>query len=71
MNILIEFWAILKKTRKEKGFSQEKLSFESGLHRTYISEIERGKKNLTLINIQKIAIALGINISDLFSDLKK
>jgi predicted transcriptional regulator len=71
MKILAEFWYVLKNKRKELGFSQEKLSFQSWLHRTYISEIERWKKNLTLINISKIADALWIDICDLFSDIKK
>ncbi|MGG5742204.1 helix-turn-helix domain-containing protein [Bacillus cereus group sp. IBL03679] len=46
--------------------SQEKLAEITGLHRTYISEVERGNRNISLINISKIATALDINVSDLF-----
>jgi bamHI control element len=48
----------VKRYRKEKGLSQEELAFESGLHRTYISSIERGKRNISIENIAKIANAL-------------
>ena len=49
----------LKRIRKERGWSQEELAFESGLHRTYISGIERGIRNPTITVIYKIADALG------------
>jgi transcriptional regulator with XRE-family HTH domain len=45
--------------------SQEGLSFEAGLHRTYIGMIERAEKNITLLNIEKIARALKVEISEL------
>ena len=51
----------LRELRKQKGLSQEDLAFKSGLHRTYISEIERGSRNLSLKNIEKIAKALGMS----------
>lgn len=50
----------LREFRKQKGFSQEKLAFKCDLHRTYISDIERGSRNVSLKNIDKIAKALGI-----------
>lgn len=56
----------VKKYRTVKGISQEKLAEISGLHRTYISSIERGTRSISLNNIQKIAIALDIEISLLF-----
>lgn len=49
----------LRELRKQKDFSQEDLAFKSGLHRTYISDIERGSRNVSLKNIEKIAKALG------------
>lgn len=63
--ILIKFGERVRYLRKQKGLSQEKLAFEASLHRTYIGMIERAEKNITLINIEKIAIALEVNIDEL------
>ena len=64
-NIQKKFGEKLKEIRIQKGLSQEKLAFKSGLHRTYISDIERGARNVSLVNIEKIAKALGISNSEL------
>lgn len=48
----------VKHYRKEAGLSQEDLAFDTGLHRTYISSIERGKRNVSIENVAKIADAL-------------
>lgn len=69
-NILIQFGKQVRKIRKEKGLSQEELAYKADLHRTYIGMIERAEKNITLINIEKIANALEINIKELFSEDK-
>lgn len=66
-NILIDFGTKVKALRKEKGLSQEELSFKADLHRTYIGMIERAEKNITLINIEKIANALEVSITELFN----
>ena len=63
--ILISFGTKVREIRKEKGLSQEELSYRASVHRTYIGMIERAEKNITLINIEKIAKALEINISEL------
>lgn len=55
----------LRQLRKQKNISQEELAFKAGLHRTYISDIERGARNVSLENIEKIAIALGASAKDL------
>lgn len=65
INIQKKFGEKLKEIRTQKGLSQEKLAFKSGLHRTYISDIERGARNVSLINIEKIAKALGVSNSEL------
>lgn len=63
--VLIKFGERVRELRKEKKLSQEELSFKAELHRTYIGMIERGEKNITLINIEKIANALEISINNL------
>ena len=67
--ILIKFGERVREIRKEKGLSQEELSFKADLHRTYIGMIERAEKNITLLNIEKIAKAFEIKVSDLFHGL--
>lgn len=52
--------------RKQKGLSQEELAFECDLHRTYISGIERGVRNPTVVILDKIAGALKISIKEFF-----
>ena len=58
----------VRELRSEKGLSQEALALACDLDRTYIGGIERGERNVSLINIQKIATALGVPIRDLFSE---
>lgn len=64
-DVLIKFGLRLKEIRKVNGLSQEKLAENANLHRTYIGMIERAEKNITLINIEKIALALNVEIKDL------
>ena len=64
--ILITFGNKVREIRKSKGLSQDELSFKADLHRTYIGMIERAEKNITLVNIEKIANALDVKIKDLF-----
>jgi transcriptional regulator with XRE-family HTH domain len=65
--ILITFGEKVLEIRKEKGLSQEELAHKADLHRTYIGMIERAEKNITLINIEKIANALNIDIKELLA----
>ncbi|MGV0827803.1 helix-turn-helix domain-containing protein [Empedobacter brevis] len=65
-NILLEFGNKVREIRKAKNLSQEELADKADLHRTYIGMIERAEKNITLINIQKIANALEVSIKELF-----
>lgn len=55
----------IKRLRLKKKWSQEQLAFEANLHRAYIGQIERGEKSIGLVNLQKIAIAIGVSTRDL------
>lgn len=68
MDIIKVFAHNLKKYRTVKGLSQEAFAEKTGLHRTYISAIEREKRSIALDNIQKIADALEIETHLLFID---
>jgi len=65
-NILTQFGKNISKIRKEKNLSQEELAFKSNLHRTHIGMIERAERNITLLNIQKLANGLEMSIDELF-----
>lgn len=60
-----EVGARVRQRRLRKGLSQEQLGFESGLHRNYIGGIERGERNVAVVNLAKLAKALGIRPRDL------
>ena len=62
---LQRFGAQLRKIREKKGISQEKLAELAGLHRTYVSNVERGRCNISLLNIEKLAVALGVPMAKL------
>lgn len=65
-NIRILFGNQVRNLRQARGVSQEELAFISNLHRTYISDIERGTRNISLDNINKIAVSLNISLKSLF-----
>jgi transcriptional regulator with XRE-family HTH domain len=56
----------VRELRKEKGFSQEALALACYLDRTYIGGVERGERNISLVNIHRIALALGLPPKELF-----
>lgn len=66
LDIIKVFGTNVRKYRLEKGVSQEKFAEMCNLHRTYISDIERFQRSISLDNIQKIADALGIETYKLF-----
>lgn len=70
MDIVKVFGTNLRKYRLELGVSQEKFAEMCGLHRTYISDIERYQRSIALDNVQKIADALEIETYKLFLDSK-
>jgi len=68
-DILIQFGKRLREKRQALKLSQEKFAGKCSLDRTYISGIERGKRNVSLLNIEVIAKALGTTISELTAEL--
>ncbi|MBI3610908.1 MAG: helix-turn-helix transcriptional regulator [Nitrospirae bacterium] len=65
-DIKTKFGARVRMLRTKKGLSQEAFADLCGLHRTYIGAIERGERNISLENIEKIARALGVSVQFLF-----
>lgn len=57
----------IRELRNAKGLSQEKFSFECELDRTYIASIEQGKRNVSIVNIEKIAKALDLSVTEFFN----
>ena len=58
----------IRRLRKERGWSQEVLAEKSGLHRTYVGDIERLERNVSVDNIERLAKAFGVPIKELFAD---
>ena len=67
--ITIDFGKRIRELRLKTGLSQEKFALKIGMDRTYYSSVESGKRNIALINIQKIADGFGITLSELFCEL--
>ena len=60
------FGFAVKLRREELGLTQEDLAERAGIHRTYLSDVERGGRNVSLVNIERLAAALSLLISELF-----
>lgn len=58
----------VRRLRHEKGLSQEKFALGFGVDRTYISGIERGVRNPTILVVERLANALGVSVADLFTE---
>jgi len=65
---LHSFGRRLRALREQAGFSQEALADLAAVHRTYVSSVERGKRNISLANIQALADALGVPVEQMFRD---
>ncbi|MBA3526738.1 MAG: helix-turn-helix transcriptional regulator [Sphingomonas sp.] len=61
MDIRTRLGKNLRRLREEKGWSQEVFAFEAKIHRTYVSDIERGARNPTIAVVEKLAAALEVN----------
>ena len=66
VDIRIRFGRALRRIREEQGINQEEAAERCGLHRTYYSGIERGVRNVSLVNIEKVAKGLKTTLTELF-----
>ena len=66
LNIRIRFGRAIRRIREEQGINQEEAAERCGLHRTYYSGVERGERNVSLVNIERIGKGLRINLPELF-----
>jgi transcriptional regulator with XRE-family HTH domain len=69
--VLIAFGAAVRRLRRKHGWSQEDFADRVGVHRTYMGGIERGERNVALVNIAKVAEALGISLAVLMAEVDK
>ena len=69
-DIAVRFGKAVRKSRLEQKISQEELAERCNLHRTYISDIELGKRNVSLENIERIVTALERSLSDFFKEVE-
>ena len=67
----VAFGKALRKLRTAKGISQEKLADLAEIHRTYIGDVERGTRNISLVNMTRIAAALGVQLSRIFQETER
>ena len=67
--ITIELGNRIRKLRQQTGLSQEKFALTIDMDRTYFASVEAGKRNISIVNIKKIADGLGISLSELFKGL--
>lgn len=67
MDIKISVGKRVKELRNKLGISQEELADLAGLDRTYITSVECGKRNISIVNIEKLATALNVSVKDFFN----
>lgn len=70
-DIRLKFGERLRELRQKRDISQEKLAEEADLHRTYVSSVERGERNISLENISRLAEALEVEIREFFPVRKR
>jgi len=63
-----QFGSRMRALRQQQGLSQEELAYKCDLDRTYVGSVERGERNISLVNIHLIAVALGVSPKEFFDD---
>ena len=69
--IKTEFGKALRKARNGAGISQEALADLAGIHRTYVGDVKRGERNISLLNMMRLSIALRISLSQLVVEMER
>ena len=70
-DIVVRFGKAIRTIRHQAGISQEELAERCGLHRTYVSDVELGKRNVSLENIERFSRSLNVSLTDLFAEVDK
>ena len=70
-DVQARFGFAVKLRREELELTQEDLAEAAGIHRTYLSDIERGSRNVSLVNIERLARALSLSMKDLFHRIER
>ena len=70
-DIAVRFGKAIRSIRHQAGISQEELAERCGLHRTYISDVELGKRNVSLENIERLSQSLNTKLVELFAEVSK
>ena len=69
--LLVDLGRYLRSVREKRGWSQEELALECGLHRTYIGAVERGEYNVTLLTLRRITDTLGVTLQEVIQGAHK
>lgn len=68
MDIKLKIGQRIKELREKAEMSQKDLAYTADLDRSYIASIENGQRNVSIVNVEKIAVALGVSLKELFND---
>jgi transcriptional regulator with XRE-family HTH domain len=69
-SVTIALGTRLRALRREQGLSQEELAHEAGMDRSYVGAVERGTRNVSLVNLDRLSRALGMTLSQLFEGVR-
>ena len=69
-DVLLALGQAVRALRLERGFSQERLAEESGLHPRYVSDVERGRRNVGMVNVDRLARALSVDLPTLMAGVE-